>query len=63
MEADAEKFMSLVLTLVQSINKLLATYKYFNNSFVLNDKDFMKYLAKEMRELKGLFGAFGVNLE
>lgn len=46
--------------LVVSIPALLKTYKFFNNSFVFNDKDYLKYLSKEANEVKGLLGVYNI---
>jgi len=36
---------------------MLKSYKFFNNSFVFHDKDYLKYLSKEFAEVKSLLGA------
>ena len=46
--------------LVVSIPSLLENYKFFNETFVFNDKDYLKYLSKEATELKGLLGIYGI---
>jgi len=47
--------------LVVSIPTLLRNYKFFNNSFVFNDKDYLKYLSKEFIEIKGLLSVYNVH--
>lgn len=47
-------------SLVVSIPALLKQYKFFNNSFVFQDKDYLKYLSKEANEVKGLLGVFNI---
>lgn len=49
--------------MVFSIRQLLQTYKFFNNSFVVNDRDYLKFVANEMSELKGLFSVYEVSLQ
>ena len=41
--------------LVYNVQTLLGQFKFFNQSFVLDDKDYLKYLSKETNALKGLF--------
>ena len=41
--------------LVYNIQTMLGQFKFFNQSFVLDDKDYLKYLSKETNELQGLF--------
>jgi len=46
--------------LVVGIPGLLQTFKFFNDSFVFNDKDYLKYLSKETIEVKGLLNVYGI---
>ena len=39
---------------------MLKDYKFFNNSFVFNDKDYLKYLGKEFGEVKNLLGVCNI---
>jgi len=38
-------------------------HKFFAKPFVLNDKDYLKFVGKEMTELRGLFTVYGVQLD
>lgn len=40
---------------------MIKNFKFFNNSFVFNDKDYLKYLSKEFIELKGLLTACNIS--
>jgi hypothetical protein len=55
LQQEASGIKSLVVQMVHSIRNLLTTYKFFNNSFVFNDRDYLKFVASEMQELKSLF--------
>ena len=46
--------------LVVSIPALLKQYRFFNDSFVFNDKDYLKYLSKEANEVKGLLSVYNI---
>lgn len=55
------KELKIILSqLVLHIPTLLETFKFFNNSFVFNDKDYLKYLSKEANEVKGLLNVFNI---
>lgn len=47
--------------LILQIPNLLECFKFFNNSFVFNDKDYLKYLSKEANEVKGLLNVFNIH--
>lgn len=49
--------------LVYNVQTLLGQFKFFNQSFVLDDKDYLKYLSKETNELKGLFNQLDIPFE
>ena len=44
-----------------TIPALIKNYKFFNNSFVFNDKDYLKYLSKEFIEVKGLLSVCNIS--
>jgi hypothetical protein len=48
--------------MVYSIRNLLGTYKFFNDSFVFNDRDYLKFVASEMQEIKALLAAHTISL-
>jgi len=48
--------------MVYSIRNLLGTYKFFNDSFVFNDRDYLKFVASEMQEVKALLAAHSISL-
>ena len=50
----------LLSQLVVNISSLLRQFKFFNDSFVFNDKDYLKYLGKETNEVKGLLSVYGI---
>ena len=60
LEQRSNELKSLLSQLIVSIPKLLQTFKYFNNSFVFNDKDYLKYLSKEANEVKGLLSVYQI---
>ena len=47
--------------LILQIPNLLECFNFFNNSFVFNDKDYLKYLSKEANEVKGLLNVFNIH--
>ena len=61
LQSKAKEVKKVLSQLVQSIPSLLKSYKFFNNSFVFNDKDYMKYLAKEFIEIKGLLSVYNIH--
>jgi len=60
--SQAQRLRNLVVQLVYSIRQLLGAYKFFNESFVFADKDYLKYVANEMTDLQALFGLYKVTL-
>ena len=60
LEQRSNELKSLLSQLIVSIPKLLQNFKYFNNSFVFNDKDYLKYLSKEANEVKGLLSVYQI---
>lgn len=50
----------MLSSLVVSIPALLKGFKFFNDSFVFNDKDYLKYLSKEAIEIKGLLSVYNI---
>ena len=61
LQQDASRMKSLVVQMVYSIRNLLGTYKFFNESFVFNDRDYLKYVASEMQEIKSLMVARSIS--
>ena len=54
LQGKSTELKKVLSRLVQTIPAILKNYKFFNNSFVFNDKDYLKYLSKEFIEVKGL---------
>lgn len=51
---------ALISSLVVAIPSLLHNFKFFNNSFVYCDRDYLKYLSKETNELKALLSTYEI---
>ena len=60
LEQRSNELKGLLSELIVTIPHLLTTFKYFNNSFVFNDKDYLKYLSKEANEVKGLLSVYQI---
>jgi len=61
LQGKSTELKGLMSRLVMSIPSLLKNYKFFNNSFVFNDKDYLKYLSKEFIEVKGLLSVCNIS--
>ena len=61
LEGRSNELKSLLSQLVVNIPTLLQSFKFFNESFVFNDKDYLKYLSKEANEVKGLLGVYNIH--
>ena len=60
LEEKSKEVKSLLSQLIISIPALLQGFKFFNESFVFNDKDYLKYLSKETIEIKGLLSVYNI---
>ena len=61
LEAKSAELKDLLSQIVVQIPMLLQNFKFFNNSFVFNDKDYLKYLSKEATEIKGLLSVYNIH--
>lgn len=52
LRCEAVRLKNLVVQLVYSIRQLLHSYKFYNESFMFNDRDYLKHVANEMKEIK-----------
>ena len=60
LEGRSTALKRLLSQLVVNIPSLLRQFKFFNDSFVFNDKDYLKYLSKEANEVKGLLSVYNI---
>ena len=63
LEKESKLIKTTVLDLLCKIKNLHENHKFFSKPFVLQDKDYLKYISKEMTELRGLFSVFKVQLD
>ena len=61
LQSKSTELKKVLSRLVQTIPAILKNYKFFNNSFVFNDKDYLKYLSKEFIEVKGLLSVCNIS--
>ena len=61
LQGKSTELKKVLSRLVQTIPAILKNYKFFNNSFVFNDKDYLKYLSKEFIEVKGLLSVCNIS--
>ena len=60
LQRQARIIKHLLSELVTEIPSLHENYKFFNDSFVFHDKDYLKYLSKEANEVKGLLSVYKI---
>ena len=60
---ESQRLSQLVQVLVQQISQLLANYKFFSFTFIISDREYLKFISKEMYEIKGLLAIYGVKLQ
>ena len=63
LEKESKLIRTTVIELLTKIKNLHESHKFFSKPFVLQDKDYLKYISKEMTELRGLFFVFNVQLD
>lgn len=61
LQIKSSELRKVLQNLVMTIPALIKNYKFFNNSFVFNDKDYLKYLSKEFIEVKGLLSVCNIS--
>ena len=61
LQSKGSELKKVLSRLVMTIPSMLKNYKFFNNSFVFNDKDYLKYLSKEFIEVKGLLSVCNIS--
>jgi ABC-type Zn uptake system ZnuABC Zn-binding protein ZnuA len=63
LDKEAHKIKNTVLDLINKVKMLHEKHKFFAKPFVLNEKEYLKYVGKEMTELRELFTVYGINLD